>query len=103
MKTRLCWIGVSCALLMAAGSAGADASRGRGEAGALLDPSASTRTSLDRRLAVALARMDENLLALLGPATLDCVGDFVESGLETCIVRLDRAPGTGASAGAASD
>ena len=102
-KTRVRGFGVSCLLLMAAASAGADATRGSAEAGSVLTPAASSKARLDRRLAVAFAKMDENLLALLGPATLDCAGDFVASGLETCVVRLDRAPGAGASAGAASD
>ncbi|MFO0688016.1 MAG: hypothetical protein U0900_04870 [Myxococcota bacterium] len=107
MKTRLFSIVFSVVVssggLMAAGSATADAARGRLETGAVRATGTSSRASLDRRLAVALAKMDENLLALLGPATLDCAGEFVESGLETCVVRLDHAPGAVGSAGAASD
>ncbi|MBY0400947.1 hypothetical protein K2X89_11670 [Myxococcota bacterium] len=93
MKTRFGSILVVVVLLMGAGSAGADATRASRSARSLDTPGDASPSHLDRRLALAMARMDENLMALLGPASLDCTGDFLESGLETCTARLDGSHG----------
>ena len=100
MKTRLIELLVVLALLTAPGRVAADAADARGPADSLAGPDDRSGSHLDRRLALALARMDENLLALLGPATLDCAGVFVASGLETCVARLDGSRG---AEGPASD
>lgn len=91
MKTRIRSIFVVFSILTAAGPAAADAIGGRGSVESLPAPGEPSQSQLDRRLAIAMARMDENLLALLGPATLDCAGEFVETGMETCVARLDGA------------
>lgn len=97
MKKSVRAVVLACALLTGAGPAWADSTRRQAEESSIASPSAASRSRVDRRLAVALARMDENLLALLGPATLDCAGDFLASGIETCVVRLDRAGNPGPS------
>jgi hypothetical protein len=91
MKTLLRVVLSAIVLMSAAGPAAAGSSEGQGSLASLGRAEAATPSALDRRLALAMARMDQNLLTLLEPATLDCAGSFVESGMETCVVRLDGA------------
>lgn len=91
MKTHWRSILLVIVLMTATGPAAADTAGGRGSVESLGRAGTAALPALDRRLALALARMDQDLLALLEPATLDCAGSFVESGMETCVVRLDGA------------
>ncbi|MBK7948242.1 MAG: hypothetical protein IPK00_05775 [Deltaproteobacteria bacterium] len=91
MKTHWRSILLVIVLMTATGPAAADTAGGRGSVESLGRAGTAALPALDRRLALALARMDQDLLALLEPATLDCAGSFVESGMETCVVRLDSA------------
>lgn len=91
MKTHWRSVLLAIVLVTATGPAAADSAGGRGSVESLGRAGTSAPSVLDRRLALAMARMDQDLLALLAPATLDCAGSFVDSGMETCVVRLDGA------------
>lgn len=48
-----------------------------------------SRLVLERDLERAMAQMDLNLAALLGSRTMDCAGEDVFGGIETCWVSVE--------------